>query len=157
MIKYLGSKRSLVPALGKIASASGATTGVDLFTGTTRVAQEFKRQGLFVTANDIASYSEVLAQTYIALDAASVDMDELDDILDELNHLPGRRGYFTETFCEKSRYFQPANGMKIDAIRDAIEVDYGSSWMRPVLLTSLMQAADKVDSTTGVQMAYLKK
>ena len=40
MIKYLGSKRKLVPVLGAIADAVGATTAVDLFTGTTRVAQE---------------------------------------------------------------------------------------------------------------------
>ena len=29
-----------------------------------------------------------------------------------------RRGYFTRTFCEQSRYFHPDNGMRIDAIRD---------------------------------------
>src|SRR6185437_3369316 len=43
VIKYLGSKRVLVPVLGQIMSAVGASTAVDLFTGTTRVAQEFKR------------------------------------------------------------------------------------------------------------------
>ena len=30
-------------------------------------------------------------------------------------------GYVTGTFCEQSRYFQPHNGARIDAIRDAIE------------------------------------
>ena len=55
MIKYLGSKRTLVPVLGAMAAASGAATAVDLFTGTTRVAQEFKRRGLLVTASDIAT------------------------------------------------------------------------------------------------------
>ena len=29
--------------------------------------------------------------------------------------------------------------------------------MYPVLLTSLIEAADRVDSTTGVQMAYVKQ
>ena len=29
--------------------------------------------------------------------------------------------------------------------------------LRPILLTSLMLAADRVDSTTGLQMAYLKQ
>ena len=57
MIKYLGSKRLLVPVLGEIADAVGAGTAVDLFTGTTRVAQEFKRRGIEVTATDSASYS----------------------------------------------------------------------------------------------------
>jgi len=43
VIKYLGSKRTLVGVLGAIAQAAEARTAVDLFTGTTRVAQEFKR------------------------------------------------------------------------------------------------------------------
>ena len=55
VIKYLGSKRVLVPVLGDIASAAGATTAVDLFTGTTRVAQEFKRRGIAVTGAAIAT------------------------------------------------------------------------------------------------------
>ena len=45
MIKYIGSKRRLVPVLGDLAAAVGARTALDLFTGTTRVAQEFKRRG----------------------------------------------------------------------------------------------------------------
>ena len=42
--------------LGEIAQATGARTAVDLFTGTTRVAQEFKSRGIEVTATDLASY-----------------------------------------------------------------------------------------------------
>ncbi|MCL2526762.1 MAG: DNA adenine methylase, partial [Coriobacteriia bacterium] len=160
MIKYLGSKRVLVPFLGDIATAAqalGATTALDLFSGTTRVAQEFKRRGLLTTACDIASYSEVLAQCYIATDAAQVDVQELDAHLQELNSLPGKRGYVTRTFCEESKYFQVKNGMRIDAIRDELEARYKAHPYYPILLTSLMLAADRVDSTTGQQMAYLKE
>ncbi len=155
MIKYLGSKRTLVPVLGDLAIAAGARTAVDLFTGTTRVAQELKRRGLHVTATDIATYSGVLADCYVALDADTVDLQELDNVLKHLDGLPGRAGYFTETFCERSRFFQPKNGARVDAIRDAIEADHRDSPLFPVLLTSLMLAADRVDSTTGLQMAYL--
>ena len=157
VIKYLGSKRTLVPVLGAMASAVEATTAVDLFTGTTRVAQEFKRRGLDVTAADIATYSQVLAQCYIATDAKSVDRAALDSALTELAALPGKRGYFTRTFCEESRYLQPKNGQRVDAMRDHLAEQYADSPLFPVLLTALMLAADRVDSTTGVQMAYLKK
>jgi adenine-specific DNA-methyltransferase len=157
VIKYLGSKRTLVPVLADLAVASGARTAVDLFTGTTRVAQELKRRGLHVTATDVATYSGVLADCYVATDAGAVDLDELDDELARLGALPGRRGYFTETFCEQARFFQPKNGARVDAIRDAIEEDHRGSPLFPVLLTSLMLAADRVDSTTGLQMAYLKQ
>jgi adenine-specific DNA-methyltransferase len=157
VIKYLGSKRVLVPVLGEIASAVQAQTALDLFTGTTRVAQELKRRGLCVTAADIASYSEILAQCYIATDADVADHVALSSALDELSALPGRPGYFTETFCEKSRFFQPKNGERVDAIRDHLEEHYRGSVLFPILLTALMLAADRVDSTTGVHMAYLKQ
>jgi adenine-specific DNA-methyltransferase len=157
VIKYLGSKRLLTSVLGDIATAVDARTAVDLFTGTTRVAQEFKRHGIEVTAVDSATYAHVLAQCYIATDATSVDKDELSETLAELSALRGRAGYFTETFCVASRYFQPKNGARVDAIREAIEARYLESALYPVLLTSLMLAADRVDSTTGLQMAYLKQ
>ncbi len=157
MIKYLGSKRALVGALGEVATASGARTAVDLFTGTTRVAQEFCRRGLTTTAVDTASYAEVFAQCYVATDAADVDPAEVADALARLDALPDKRGYVTEVFCETARYFHPRNGVRIDAIRDGIDDLYGDSPLRPILLTSLLEAADAVDSTVGLQMAYLKQ
>ena len=70
MIKYLGSKRRLVPALTALAGASGARTGLDLFCGTTRVSQAWKAQGLEVTAVDSARLAHVLARCYVATDPA---------------------------------------------------------------------------------------
>lgn len=146
-----------MPVLGAIAEGVGARTAVDLFTGTTRVAQELKRRGTHVTAVDVASYSEALSDCYVATDETAVDEAALADALAHLDALPGRSGYVTETFCERARYFQPENGRRIDAIRDAIEEHYRDSPLLPVLLTSLLLAADAVDSTAGVQMAFLKQ
>jgi adenine-specific DNA-methyltransferase len=157
VIKYLGSKRRLVPVLGDLFTRSGARTALDLFTGTTRVAQELKGRGGRVTAVDSTRYAEVFARCAIELDADQVDVAEVDEALAHLSSLPGVDGYFTETFCVRSRFLQPHNGRRVDAIRDAIERDFAGSWLYPVLLTSLVQAADRVDSTTGVQMAYVKQ
>ena len=157
MIKYLGSKRRLIGELGRLFAAAGARTGLDLFTGTTRVAQEFNRQSGFTTCVDTAAYSEVLAQCYVVTDAADVDAEELVEALARLESLPGRRGYVTDVFCEQARYFHPDNGVRIDAIRDGIDDLYGDHRLRPVLLTALLEAADRVDSTVGLQMAYLKE
>lgn len=156
VIKYLGSKRALAPALGALASASGSRTALDLFTGSTRVAQEFKRRGIHTTAADIATYSAVLAQCFIATDARTVDRTRLAEVLDHLNTLPGRPGYVTATFCEQARYFQPHNGARIDAIRDELAQHFVADPLLPILLTSLLLAADRVDSTAGMQQAYLK-
>ena len=157
VIKYIGSKRRLVPVLGELLSRAGAATAIDLFTGTTRVAQEWKRRGAFVTAVDSARYSAVMAECYIATDAGA--------------GRPGRAGpgHFPSADAARNRRVrhrdvQPAgpvlpgtdNARRIDAIRDAIEAEWAEHPWRPILLTALLLASDRVDSTTGLQMAYLK-
>jgi adenine-specific DNA-methyltransferase len=106
---------------------------------------------------DLARYSDVFAQCYIGTDATTVDREELADALGYLQGLAGAPGYFTDTFCIRSRFFQPFNGERIDAIRNAIAAEFTGSALYPLLLTSLIEAADRVDSTTGVQMAYVKQ
>jgi adenine-specific DNA-methyltransferase len=157
VIKYLGSKRRLVPVLREICRAAGARTAVDLFTGTTRVAQAFKAEGAHVTAVDSARYAHVFARTYVEADADAIDRQALRAAIDALNALGGRPGYVHEMFSRQARYFQPDNAARIDAVRDAIEEHHAGSPMFPLLLTSLIEAADRVDSTTGVQMAYVKQ
>ncbi len=157
MIKYLGSKRRLVPVLTELFARSRARTALDLFTGTTRVAQAFKTAGGDVTAVDTARYSEAFARTWIETDSREIDTAALSDAITSLNALPGEAGYVTETFCVASRFFQPFNGERIDAVRAAIARDHAGSPLEPLLLTSLLLAADKVDSTTGLQMAYVKQ
>jgi adenine-specific DNA-methyltransferase len=157
MIKYIGSKRRLVPVLARICQVSGARTALDLFTGTTRVAQAFKAQGVHVTAVDSARYAHTFARTYIETDAAAIDPGALQAAVTHLNALPGKPGYVTETFSQEARFFQPHNAARIDAVRDAIDSEYAGSPLFPLLLTSLIEAADRVDSTTGVQMAYVKQ
>jgi adenine-specific DNA-methyltransferase len=160
VIKYIGSKRTLVPRILAYAKAirdrTGAGSFCDMFTGTTRVAQALKRAHFQVTANDLASYSEVLAIAYIEADATLHRGSLTAAKIAHLNALPGHDGYFTQTFCIDSRYFQPGNGRRIDAIREEIDRISEDRVERAILLTSLLEAADRVDSTTGLQMAYLK-
>jgi adenine-specific DNA-methyltransferase len=156
VIKYIGSKRRLVPVLGELLARAGARTGLDLFTGTTRVAQEWKRRGAFVTAVDSARYAAILGDCYITTDADEVDRDALVEVIADLQARPGIDGYVTETFSRRARYFQEPNAQRIDSIRSAIEVEWDDHPFRPILLASLLEAADRVDSTTGLQMAYLK-
>lgn len=157
MIKYLGSKRVLAPRIAAIVRALPQVRRVcDLFAGTTRVGQALKAGGLFVHSNDLASYSEVFGRTYIATDAQTIDYQRIARSLENLMGLSPVAGYVTHTFCEESRYFQPFNGAKIDAIRAGIDAVAADEIERAILLTSLIEAADRVDSTTGLQMAYLK-
>lgn len=157
MIKYLGSKRRLVPVLADIGRRVGARRVLDLFSGTTRVSQAFKAGGATVTAVDRTRCAWVLARCYVATDATAIDLDALGQAIAELQAEPGRPGYVTETFCQRARFFQPHNGTRIDAVRQAIADRYAGTELEPVLLTSLIEAADRVDSTVGVQMAYVKQ
>ena len=129
---------------------------LDLFSGTSRVGRAWKGLGVDVTAVDTTRTAEVLARCYVGTDATSVDPGVLDAAIGELDALEGRPGYVTEVFCSQARYFQPANGDRIDAIRGVIAARWAGSDLEPVLLTALLEAADRVDSTTGVQMAFLK-
>ena len=156
MVKYIGSKRLLAPALTNIARQLPIASICDLFAGTTRVGQAFREAGLRVQSNDLSTYSEVLGQAYIVADD-SVDRGRIREVLEHLESVRPEHGYFTETFCVDSRFFQPENGMRIDAARNEIDRLDLSPVERGIVLTSLMEAADRVDSTCGLQMAYVKK
>ena len=157
MIKYLGSKRKLTGAiLETVAQLRHGHRVLDLFSGTSRVGHALKRAGYRVVANDHNAYAHTLARCYVEADAECY-LDDARRLVDEFNRLPGRPGYFTATFCEGSRFFHPKNGARVDAIREAIAEKGLDPILEAVLLVSLMEAADRVDSTCGVQMAYLKQ
>ncbi len=157
MIKYIGSKRVLVPSILQAVNALGKVTSVlDLFSGTSRVGHALKRAGFQVHSNDHNAYAAALATCYIQADFED-HRRHVPQLIAEFNSLPGRPGYFTATFCERSRFFQPANGARIDAIREAIAAKSLDPELEAIVLVALMEAADRVDSTTGVQMAYLKE
>ncbi|RMH01734.1 MAG: DNA methyltransferase [Planctomycetota bacterium] len=156
-MKYLGSKRRLVPEIVRLARELLPTgTVVDLFSGTARVGHALKAAGYRVLANDHLHYAETIARCYVQADRE--DHAEIAArLIRELNALPGAPGWFTETYCRRSRYLQPKNGARVDAIREAIAGMDLDPELEAILLVSLMEAADRVDSTTGVQMAYLKE
>lgn len=157
MIKYLGSKRLLLPVIEEVVRAIQPTGCVlDLFSGTSRVGHALKKAGYQVKSNDHNAYAAALGRCYVQADLED-HIKDVEKLVKEFNSLPGEPGYFTETFCERSRFFQPKNGAKVDAIREEIKAKGLNPELEAIMLVSLMEAADRVDSTTGVQMAYLKQ
>jgi adenine-specific DNA-methyltransferase len=157
MIKYIGSKRVLVPHIVRGVSAFPESGRVlDLFSGTSRVARGLKETGRCVIANDHLAYAATLARCYVQADADRW-LDEATRVIGELSRVAPKPGYFTKAFCEDARYFQPHNGARVDAIREEIVRRQLPPELEAIALVSLMEAADRVDSTTGVQMAYLKQ
>lgn len=156
VIKYIGSKRLLVPRIvAAIESCAGARTVLDLFSGTSRVGHALKRHAFRVHANDHNRYAHALATCYVGADARRW-RGRAEKVVAELNAVPPHPGWFTETYCVASRYLQPANGARVDAIRERIRALALDPTLEAIALTSLMEAADRVDSTVGLQMAYLK-
>ena len=157
MIKYLGSKRTLLPTIERVIKLLPNNRSViDLFSGTSRVGHHLKKSGYQVLSNDLNTYAYALATCYVQADKRD-HQNSVEDILSTMNSLPSETGYFTQHFCEESRFFQPHNGARVDAMREWIEMQDWSWERKAVVLVSLMEAADRVDSTCGIQMAFLKK
>ena len=158
MIKYIGSKRAL---LGHVTAAVAGLLPnggrvCDLFSGTARVGHALKKQGFQVWSNDHNAYAHALATAYVQADRERW-IAQAEAVLAELRGVKPEAGWFTGAFCEDARYFHPDNGARIDAMRDRIEAMALEPELKAVVLVSLMEAADRVDSTAGVQMAYMKR
>lgn len=157
MIKYLGSKKRLLPGIVEtVRRVPDARSAVDLFSGTARVAHALKAAGLRVAANDHNSYAHALAAGLVQADAGRWGA-EAARWIERLDALPPRAGWFTRAYAEEARFFRPENAARIEAMREEIAAAALDPELEAVLLTTLLLAADRVDSTTGVQMAYLKE
>lgn len=157
MIKYLGSKRQLIPWIIQTIKENfnDINSAADIFSGTSRVGYALKEQGLQVHSNDHNTFAFHIANCYIATNKEDLPQN-ISAIINHLNNLTPKYGFFTENYCIKSRFFNPKNGEKIDSIRTEISNLDVNEKIRSVLLVSLMEAADRIDSTCGIQMAYLK-
>ena len=158
MIKYIGSKRALLAHILRAVGAAvppGATV-LDLFSGTARVGHALKVAGYRVVANDHNAYAHTLATCYVQADAERW-AETARRALADLARLPGRPGWFTETYALRARYLHPANAERIEAMREAIAAMGAEPELEAILLTAQMEAADRVDSTAGLQMAYMKR
>lgn len=158
MIKYIGSKRALLAEIVGAVSAALPDGGTvcDLFSGTARVGHALKRGGFRVWSNDHNAYAHVLATAYVQADRER-RLEQAERVLAELRAVTPEAGWFTKTFCEDARYFTPENGARIDAMRDRLADMALEPELEAIALVSLMEAADRVDSTAGLQMAYMKR
>ena len=162
-VKYAGSKLRLLPYIVRLARKVKPQKVFDGFAGTTRVSQAFARLGYKVIANDIAVWSKVFGQCYLK---NKRDKAYYQKIVDYLNTLPGKDGWFTENYGgfpnvgQSSRSdglkktWQVHNTRKLDAIRDEIDKMNLGEIEKSVILTSLILALDQVDSTLGHFASY---
>ncbi|WP_027119763.1 DNA adenine methylase [[Mycoplasma] testudinis] len=160
-IKYAGSKLKLLPYILEIINNLKVKSVLDGFSGTTRVSQILAKQGYVVTSSDVSVWSEAFANCFlIAKESKSGFYQQK---IDELNNLDGKLGWFSKQYGGdpknpfSKKPFQLKNTMKLDAIRQKIDEYHLNFVDKSVLLTSLILALDKVDSTIGHYSSYLSK
>ena len=178
-MKYIGNKTSLLGFIEQSLESGNVPlegTFTDLFSGTTSVAEHFKKLGLSVTSNDFMTYSFVLQKAFIesneipsfdkvlkTLKIAALTNPQ-ESVVAYLNNLDPVEGYAFHNYgdggSENRMYFTKGNACQIDAIRDVIE-----NWSTEglinksefyYLLSILIDAADHVANMSGTYGAFLK-
>lgn len=165
-IKYAGSKLKLLPYILQLADKVKPKTVFDGFAGTTRVSQAFAQLGYRVISNDIAVWSKIFGLCYLKNKKDALFYQE---IIDYLNALPEKDGWFSEHYggvldgkssSETDGFKKPwqiHNTRRLDAMRDEIDKLNLDEVEKAVVLTSLILALDKVDSTLGHFSSYLNE
>ena len=149
MIKYLGSKRTLLSTLISTLDTFPELRSVfDAFSGTSRCGHAFKGHGLRVVANDHNAYAHTLATCYVEADLDDV-LKPATQLLKEFQRLPGKAGYFTDQFCERR-----ASSSLTTALEWTLSAGYRDQGparpLRSVVVSSLMEGAN-ASSTCGVR------
>jgi len=173
MIKYIGSKRKLLPQVEAAVRScidpndcSKPPVVADLFSGAGHVSRHLKSCGYRVYANDMQMYAMTITKAYLRSSrGAAWDCDELIELMQEAaekGDCSGEEPYFVKAFCGPgdrlpAKFFQNKNGWKAHFMREVLESIPLTLNQKAMGITMLMEALDRVDNTTGVQMAYLKK
>ena len=165
-IKYAGSKQKLLPHILTLIEKVKPRSVLDGFSGTTQVSQRLSQTGYTVISNDLSAWSEVFSTCYLLNERPTLYYVPL---VEHLNNLPPEDGWFTENYggdpengtsvgCDGlKKPWQKHNTRRLDAIRneiDRLDLPFAE---KSVLITSLIYALDKVDSTLGHFASYLNE
>lgn len=173
-MKYIGNKTRVIDFIeqslkdAKIDYSNKIV--IDLFAGTGSVSSFFLKNKSTVYSCDNMFYSicEQYRINYYTEEPTfeelkgHIDDTSLDGVLDYLNNIKPKRGYFFNNYApdgsEQRQYFSNENAMKLDAIREQIRKweKLLSQEKKCFLLGILMCAADRVSNTSGTYGAYLK-
>ena len=167
-IKYAGSKLKLLPQILGLVKKTGATSVFDGFSGSTRVSQAFAQAGYRVVSNDLSAWSKAFGTCYLL---NKKEAHHYQDLIRHLNAIPPKDGWFTQMYGGdvfdgsenngiqpdgNKKPWQKKNTRRLDAIRDEIDRLNLDVVTESIAITSLILALDRVDSTLGHFVSYLK-
>jgi adenine-specific DNA-methyltransferase len=168
-VKYIGSKHALLSDILQFIEERHPEKGrlIDVFAGTTRVGQAFRTKGWTVQSSDLSWAAESYAHAFLL--RTSESGNRIPTLIEELRATEPKAGWLTAAYCETTAAIDPsvriqmwtrANGKRADAMRDAIAIWESTGKISHheamILIACLIIALDKVDSSVGVQQAYLK-
>ena len=178
-MKYIGNKSNLLGFIESSLRASDVPFQgqfTDLFSGTTSVAEHFKKLGFTITANDFMTYSYAMQKAFIESNSIPTfekvvkqlnltsTANPHEAILGYLNGLDPTEGYAFNNYgasgSQNRMYFTKENACLIDSVRDTIQ-DWKESKIIDesefyYLLAVLIDAADHVANMSGTYGAFLK-
>lgn len=174
-MRYIGGKSLLLDRINSVIEENiieEISSVIDIFSGSTVVSDNFKRQGYRVFSNDFLYFSYVIARGTIGLNTKpSFAKLGISNPIKYLNELTLEKSnialedcfiynhYSPNMQCDRM-YFQNKNAIKIDVIRQTIENWYTDGFIDEngyyYLLAALLNAVPYVANITGVYAAYLK-
>ena len=156
-MRYIGGKEKLLGFIDQILidKKVKADSFTDIFSGTSIVAQHFKKKNYSVISNDNLYFSYLLQRTYIqnnSIPQFKKLKKGIEKIYAELNNLRGKKGYFFQQYAPSGKqqrmFITDENAMRIDAIQEQIQ-----KWKKSLATCS---AATKVSPTQQVGSGYEK-
>jgi len=98
-VRYLGSKSKILPLIMQVIDDLDKEDMkvIDVFTGTTRVAQALKMRGYDVTTSDLSWASEVYSEAFICNNG---EVSYLQQYIDQLNLVPPKADWLTNNYCD---------------------------------------------------------
>jgi adenine-specific DNA-methyltransferase len=179
-MRFIGNKENLVDKIYQIMTDKGikGQSFFDFFAGTTNVGRFFKKLNYQVFSSDLLHFSFVLQKAYIAnnqeltfenllnkLDCQtnSLFSTPLQTVVEFLNQIPDKQGFIYKNYTPAGNrmYFSEENGLRIDAIRQQIEIWKNESLISEneyfTLLACLIETVPFYANVAGIYAAFQKK
>ena len=150
--RYLGNKFKLLNSIKELVTkkCGNYSSFIDLFSGTSVVANSFNSNKVRIITNDLLYSNYVIAKSFFEITKSPNKLAKKIEILNSIK--TNKANYFSKNFGNK--YFTKDNAIKIGAIREKIEKISSNSDEKFILITSLIYAADRIANTVGHFDAY---
>lgn len=187
-MKYIGNKQRLLNFIDSVIQQEkpAGNTVCDIFTGTTSVAQFYKKKGYRLITNDIMQYSYVFQHAFIKNNKEPLFIRLLptlntknpsrtlfkrrpvEVVIDYLNNLQPKEGFVFSHYAPsghknkqyRRQFFTDYNARMVNATRDLVQQWFEEKKISEeeffILVACIIDEADYLANISGTYGAYLK-